>query len=184
MAAIPQRRRWTTEEFHSMVVTGFLHKNERVELVDGDIIDMAPIGSDHGSKVDWLTETFVPLFRKHAITRVQGAVQLDQYNQWSPDVCLLRRREDFYRHANPTAEDVLLVIEVSDSTLQYDRDVKIPRYARDNIPEAWIVNTSAQEIEVHTDPTPEGYASVSRIRDQPIRPSQLPELLVDMTTIF
>ncbi len=157
-----KRHRFTVEEYHAMAEAGLLSEDDRVELIEGEIIEMAPIGSRHHACVMRLDE----LLRRPGvpggyIVSVQGPVQLDEGNEVQPDVALLRRRPDFYAGELPQPEDALLIIEVSDTTLAYDRDVKLPRYARAGVPEVWIVDLQVRRVESHSDPSPEGY-SVSR----------------------
>ena len=125
------RHRFTVEEYHKMAEAGLLSEDDRVELIEGEVIEMAPIGSRHHACVMRLDE----LLRRPGvpggyIVSVQGPVRLDEGNELQPDLALLRRRPDFYAGEPPKPEDVLLIVEVSDATLSYDRDVKLPRYAR------------------------------------------------------
>ncbi len=156
------RHRFTVEEYHRMAEAGLLSEDDRVELIEGEIIEMAPIGSRHHACVMRLDELLRrPGVSGGYIVSVQGPVRLDEGNEVQPDLALLRRRPDFYAGELPDPEDVLLVVEVSDTTLAYDRDVKLPRYARAGIPEVWIVDLQGDRVESHSDPSPEGYG-VSR----------------------
>jgi len=152
------RHRFTVEEYHRMAEAGLLSEDDRVELIDGEIIEMTPIGSRHHACVMRLDE----LLRRPGvpggyIVSVQGPVQLDEGNEVQPDVALLRRRPDFYAGELPGPEDVLLIVEVSDTTLSYDRAVKLPRYARAGVPEVWIVDLEGRRIESHRALSPDGY---------------------------
>lgn len=138
MESWPQRHRITVDQYHRMGETGVLAPDARVELIEGEIIDMAPIGADHGSVVDQLTSLLVKAVGERAVVRVQGAVRLDQRSEPQPDVALLRPRADRYRGHQPLPQDLLLLVEVSDTTLRYDRDLKVPLYARHAIPEVWL----------------------------------------------
>jgi Uma2 family endonuclease len=136
----PQRHRITVDEYYRMAEIGVLAPDARVELIEGEIIDMAPIGTEHGSVVDLLNRHLVRAAGDSAIVRIQGAVRLSHITEPEPDVAVLRPRPDFYRHAHPRGSEILLLIEVSDSTLRYDRDIKVPLYARYGVAEVWIVD--------------------------------------------
>jgi Uma2 family endonuclease len=140
MESEPRRHRISVDEYYRMAEVGLLAPDARVELVEGEIIDMPPIGSLHGSVVDQLAQLLMSTVADRAIVRVQGAVRLNRMTEVQPDLALLAPRADFYRSAQPTGTDTLLVIEVSDSTLRYDREVKVPLYARHGVPEVWIVD--------------------------------------------
>jgi len=122
-----------------MAEVGLLAPDARVELIEGEIIDMAPIGIHHTSVVDRLTRWLMFAASDSAIVRVQGSFRLSGFTEPQPDVILLKPIEDFYWSRLATGDDTLLVIEVSDSTFRYDRKVKVPLYARYGIPEYWIV---------------------------------------------
>jgi Uma2 family endonuclease len=144
---LPRRHRISVDDYYRMAEVGLLAPDARVELIEGEVIDMAPTGSRHGSLVDILVERFVQAFAGKAIVRSQGAVQLDGFSQPQPDVALLKPRPDRYRSQNPSGRDTFLVIEVSDSTLLYDRQIKVPLYARHGVPEVWIVD--AEDSQLH-----------------------------------
>jgi Uma2 family endonuclease len=146
------RHRFTVAEYARMGQTGILSEDERVELVCGEVILMSPIGERHAACVDFLSQLITLRFRRSVIVRTQNPIQLDDYSEPQPDIAVLKYRDDFYRHAHPRPEDVLLVVEVSDSTLEFDRKVKVPLYAGAGIPEAWVVNLLEESIEVYSDP--------------------------------
>lgn len=155
--AEPTRRRISVYEYHAMGEAGILGVDERVELIDGEIITMSPIGPEHGASVDAGNYFLVSLVRNRAIVRVQGNVRLDEYNEPQPDFALLKWRDDFYRHELPGPDDVMLIIEVSDSSLSYDRNRKLALYARFGVPEVWIANIPARVVEVYRDPVDSEY---------------------------
>ena len=136
---------------------GVLGEDDRVELLGGEIVDMAPIGSRHLACVVALNHLLVEASGGRFFVSVQNPVRLSERDEPQPDLSLLRRRPDPGALAPPGPEDVLAVIEVSDTTLSYDRNVKLPLYARAGIPEAWIVDLAGQEVEVHHGPGPRGY---------------------------
>lgn len=158
MALELQRRTWTADDFDRMVETGVLTKDDHVELIEGEIVEMSPIGSPHVSAVNVLTALLVPQVAGRAIVQIQGSVRLSERSEPQPDVALLQWRDDFYRKALPTAADVLAVMEMAGSSVDTDRRIKIPLYGRAGIAEAWLVDLPAGVIEVHRDPSPEGYA--------------------------
>ena len=156
----PTRRRFSVDEYYAMADAGILAHDERVELIDGEIITMSPIGNQHGAAVDRANDFLVPLVTGRAIVRVQSHLRLDDHCQPEPDLMLLVRRDDFYSTEAPGASDVLLLIEVSHSSLSYDRRVKLALYARFDIPETWIANIPDRVIEVHRDPVDGRYTTV------------------------
>lgn len=166
----PRKHRITVHEYHRMAEEGLLAPDARVELIEGEIIDMAPIGPPHGSVVDELTYAFIHAVGRRAIVRVQGAVRLSERSEPQPDLALLKPRKDHYRRSQPAPSDTLLLIEVSDSTLRYDRHIKVPLYARHGIPEAWIIDTRAGKLHVFRSPKKGAYTDVSSTS----RPAVLP----------
>jgi Uma2 family endonuclease len=146
------RHSFTVAEYARMGQFGIFSEDKRVELVCGEIIEMSPIGERHAGCVDTLDELLRERLGRRVNVRVQNPIRLDEYSEPQPDIAVLKRREDFYRHAHPGPEDVLLVIEVSDTTLEYDRKVKVPLYARVGIHETWVVNLSEEHIETYADP--------------------------------
>ena len=146
-------RRFTPAEFLALVEVGILTSSDRVELLDGVIIEMAPIGDPHAGTVDIYTEMLPSGADRGTLLRVQGPLELDEHSRLYPDLMLLRRRADFYRTETPRPEDVLLLIEVAYSSVGYDRHEKLPRYAQAGIPEVWITVLPERIIEAHTEPS-------------------------------
>ena len=180
-----ERHRWTVAEYHRMAETGMLAPDARVELIDGEIIDMAPIGPVHASIVDQLTVLMVRAVADAAIVRVQSPVELSDRSEPEPDLTLLRPRADFYRRAQPGPGDVLLAIEVADSTLARDRDVKRPLYARHGIPECWIVDVGGEYVLACRGPAGDGYAEESILEDVRAVPiGALEGVRVDLSGLF
>ena len=159
------KRLFTVGEYHKMVGTGILNEEDRVELIRGEIVQMSPIGPVHAACVDRLNELFMLRLAGRVIVRVQNPVELDDMSEPQPDLTLLQRRPDFYQAGHPQSEDVLLLVEVADTTVQSDRDIKIPLYAEDNISEVWLVNVDERCLEVYRDPTTEGYQNVRRLEE-------------------
>lgn len=156
-----RRRRFTVEEYHRMGEAGILGEGERVELIEGEIVEMNPIGSRHAACVKGLTSLLGRLLGDELLLDVQNPVRLDGGLEPQPDLAVVRARD--YRDSLPVPEDVLLVIEVSDTTLRYDRNVKLPLYARAGIKEAWIVDLPNKAIERHNDPSQTGYGRMQRV---------------------
>ena len=181
------RRRFCVRDFYLMDKAGVFCENDRVELIDGEIIEMAPIGSYHNGCVTTLTHIFVRVVPDGVRVQVQGAVQMDESTMFQPDLAILRPREDDYFESNPTPEDVMLVIEVSDSTVAHDRNVKIPKYAQSGVPEVWQVNLPYGFIDRFVDPDPATgrYRSVMRhSRGQTIAAMLLPNAKLDVSDIL
>jgi Uma2 family endonuclease len=147
-----------------MAEVGLLTEDDRVELIDGEIVEMAPIGDRHAGTVDYLAALCFSRLQNVAQVRVQNPILLSKHSELQPDVALLRPRADFYRGAHPGPADVLLVIEVADTTGAYDRAVKLPLYASSGVPEVWLVDLDGGRVEVHRAPRPEGYSEVRILR--------------------
>lgn len=152
MSAQLERWHFNVDQYYRLAEAGVLQPDDRVELIDGEIIRMPPIGSPHAARVTRISYLLHDVFQGRAIISVQNPVRLDDFSEPVPDVALLQPREDFYAAHHPTPEDVLLIVEVSDSTLLTDRNVKVPLYARAEIPEVWLVNLPKQVIEVFSEP--------------------------------
>lgn len=179
------RRPITVTEYHRMGEVGILGERDHVELIEGELVAMSPIGSYHHGTVNQLTHSLVHAVGEHAVVSVQGPVRLDDFSEPEPDFALLRPRPDFYRDAHPRPADVLLLIEVADTSLNYDRAVKRALYARHAIPEFWIVNLNAGEVEVCREPKADAYASMERFgRDGAVEPALLPGVRIQLSTLF
>jgi Uma2 family endonuclease len=189
MSAVPDSwipfHRFTVHEFHRMAEVGVLAPDVRVELIEGEIIDMASMGSWHCGTVDWLTEMFCRRLHEHTNIRTQGAVRLSRLSEPEPDVALLKRRADFYRDAHPSAQDTVLIVEVSDSSLRVDRMVKIPLFAHWGVPEVWIVDGVHERLHFYRAPRGGEYTEVSST-DKPgvVVLAALPNVTVDLSDLF
>lgn len=160
MSTQPARRPFTTSEYHRLIEIGILTENDRVELLNGEVIEMAPIGPRHAACVDRLAEFLQGKIRKQGIIRVQSLIELSEHSEPEPDITVLSRSSDFYVGGHPTPADILIVIEVADATLDTDRRVKLPAYARAGIPEVWLVNLIEDRIEVHSRPNRDVYQEI------------------------
>ena len=179
------RRRFTADDYHRMAACGILAEDDRVELLDGDIVEMTPIGPRHLARVDRLNDLLAHRFHGRAIVRVQGSIRLDPRSEPQPDLTLLKHRPDFYDRIATGPGDVLLMIEVGDTSADFDREVKLPLYARDGIPEVWLVNLSGGRLEVYA--TPEGaiYRDACFLeRGESIAPTAFPDLVLQLDDIL
>jgi|GraSoiStandDraft_8_1057269.scaffolds.fasta_scaffold26877_2 Uma2 family endonuclease len=175
MAVPIQKQLWTIDEFERAWDDGAFPPDARLELIRGEIVEMSPIGNRHFVCVMLLGDLLADLKPK-GISSIQGPLRLPlQESVPQPDAVVFRRRKDFAARP-PRGKDALLVVEVSDSTLAYDRDVKMPLYAEVGIPEAWLVDLKSNRIVVHRRPTPEGYQDVrAYARGESVTPEAFPE---------
>ncbi|MEG4208381.1 Uma2 family endonuclease [Microcoleus sp. Pol7_A1] len=155
-----QKRLFTVKEYHLMTEAGILSEGDRVELIEGEIVKMAAIGTRHASSVKRLTRRFSLIPEDRATLGVQDPIQLTERTEPQPDVVLLQPRADYYATAHPVPSEVLLLVEVSDSTVDYDRDVKVSIYARSLIQEVWLVDLVENCLEVYRQPCPNGYIAI------------------------
>jgi Uma2 family endonuclease len=180
MAADPMvelRRRFTVEEYERMGEVGIFDPADRVELLDGEIVTMSPIGPKYAGVVNRIAACLFRSLDDRATVIVQNPLRLLPRSEPQPDLVVARFRRDFYQSAHPTAEDVLLVIEVADSSLRTDRAVKLPIYARQGIGEVWIVDLAADVVHVHTDPVHGAYREVCTVRSgETLKPRMVPDL--------
>lgn len=154
-----KRRRFSVKEYHRMIEVGILTKRDRVELLEGEIVEMSPIGDPHQGTVDRLNHLLHSRPAARVIIRIQGPILLASVeSEPQPDVALLEPRQDFYTTRRPEPDDVLLVIEVMDSSVQRDRRVKLPLYARAGIVEVWLLDLNTDRVEVHRRRNIGGYA--------------------------
>ncbi|AFY71286.1 protein of unknown function DUF820 [Thalassoporum mexicanum PCC 7367] len=179
------RKLFTVEQYHRMHEVGVLTDADRVELIRGEIIQMSPIGSKHAACVFRLNKLFSDLLGDRVIVGVQSPVVLPTDSEPQPDVCLLRRKDDYYESAHPTPADVYLLVEVADTTIDFDRQTKMPLYAEAGIKELWIVNLNDQCIEVHHQPATDRYAEVSSYdRTQNLFPQAFPAVTIAVAQIL
>lgn len=179
------RRYFTVDEYHRMGEAGVFSENDRVELIEGEILKMSPIGSRHAASVKRLTKQFNNLLGDRAIVSVQDPIVLSDFSEPEPDIAILKPRDDFYGAAHPGASDVLLVIEVADTSLAYDHEIKLPAYARSGIPEIWIANLPAETVEAHTELLNGSYRTVrSYRRGDSITPLHFPDLSISVVSII
>ena len=181
----PSNHLFSVEDWHKMGNMGLFAQNTRLELIEGEIIDMGPIGSLHAGQVNRLNYLFNRQIADSAIISVQNPVTLGDSSEPQPDLMVLRPDPHFYSEKHPTPQDVLLLIEVSDSTLTYDRNVKKPLYARYGIVEYWVVNLKNDCIEVYLNPQAQDYTLIHIMRrGKVIIPSQLPHISIGVSDVL
>ena len=175
-----RRVRFTVEQYDRMGETGILPDDPRLELLYGHIIAREPTGSRHAGTVDRLTMLWTSRLGQRVIVRVQNPVQFpEEDSELQPDIMLLKPRADFYADAHPLADDVLLLIEVADTSLRLDRRVKLPLYARVGIPETWLCDLVTGRVDVHRHAADGRYHSVrSLTRGQTLAPTAFPHIHV------
>jgi Uma2 family endonuclease len=179
------RRRLTADEYQRMIRVGILREGERIELLDGEMYQMSARSASHLSCVMRLNYWINPRLGDRAIVSPHGPFRLSAYSEPEPDLALFRYRDDFYGGALPTAEDVLLIIEVADSTLRHDRDRKLSLYAAGGVAEVWIVDLRRRQVFVYRDPTPDGYRqSITYTEGASISPLAFPDLVIGWEDIF
>jgi Uma2 family endonuclease len=180
-----QRRKLSVDDFHRMGEAGILGEDDRIELIDGELIEMAPIGVLHAAIVNELAGILITAVGRGGIVSIQNPLALPPHNEPQPDISLLKHRPDKYRTSLPSAEDVLLVIEVADTTLRYDRDIKAPLYARHGIPEVWVVDLQRESVTVYRQPGPEGYREITTAASAAVlTPLWLPNVQLDLAQLW
>lgn len=179
------RRLFTVDDYHRMGEAGVFGPEDRVELLEGEIIAMSPIGDRHAACVNRMTQLFSNRVGKLAIVAVQNPVRLNRQSEPEPDVALLRPRADFYGGGTPTPKDVLLLVEAMDTTHEYDRGEKIPAYAKAAVVEVWLVDLPGQAVEVYREPGADAYGRVQSFgRGQTLVPSMFPDMRIAVDDIL
>jgi Uma2 family endonuclease len=182
----PARHKLDADDFYRMAEAGIFSKHDRIELIDGDLIDMAPIGQGHEAVVMGLNEALVLACQGRAIVSPQNSLRLNLLNVSQPDFAVLRRRADFYATGDrPGPADVLLLIEVADSSLAFDRTVKLPLYARAGIAEYWIVDLKQSVLNAYRQPVADVYAEATEHRaGERVALANAPEIVVGLNLVF
>ncbi len=179
------KHKLTSQQYHLMAEAGILAQSDRVELIYGEIIDMSPIGRKHSACVARLTDVLVTEFHGKAIIWVQNSIHLDDASEPQPDLVLLKSRPDFYEEELPKPSDILLIIEVADSTISYDRDIKMPLYAAAGIGEFWLVDVNNRTLTSYILPAPSGYRNSHCYRINESIPIQaFPDQAIAWSDIF
>jgi Uma2 family endonuclease len=185
VVVVPERTRISADRYQKMVATGVLTKYDRIELIDGDMLNMSPIGLSHSAVTARLNKLLVLSVGDAAIVSPGGSVRLDEYSVPQPDLMLLKPREDFYAGQIPTAPDVLLLVEISDSSLAVDQGIKRALYSRHGVAEYWVVDMPGKRIHVYREPMVDGYAQALEctLRDV-LSLRGLPRVKVTAGTLF
>jgi len=179
------RKRFTVDDYYRMGEAGILTSTDRVELIEGEIIEMSPIGDRHAMSVNRATMIFARGLGDRVVVSVQNAAHMDRYNEPQPDVVLIRPREGFYGKGHPNPEDVVLLIEVSDTTLRFDRNVKLPVYARNSIREVWIVDLKSDVVHVFREPKGSTYVSIeTKTRNESISTQAFPDFSISVDDLL
>jgi len=183
---LPARHKLTVDEYHQMADAGIFGENHRIELIDGDLIDMAPIGQGHMAVVNGLNRALVLACGDKAIVSPQNSVRLDRSSAPQPDFAILRPRADFYAIGERAgAADVFLLVEVADSSLTFDRTVKLPLYAKAGIPEYWIVDLRHRTVEAYRSPSADGYGQMTTHKGgDRLALAAAPDIVVELYLVF
>mgnify|MGYP003382241006 CR=1 FL=1 len=180
--AVPYHR-WSVEEYHQMAQAGLLDETDRVELIEGELIDMAPIGSKHAFRVDSIARALQRAAGTSFLVRVQNPILLGELSELQPDIAVVKDKN--YSEAHPGPEDVLLIVEVSDTTLAYDRDVKLSLYARRGIPEVWLLDVNAGELTVYREPAEGQYRLIRKpTRAEAVSPTLVPAVAISLAEVL
>lgn len=178
------KKLFTIDDYYRIAETGVFAPDDRVELIEGEILEMSPIGPRHAACVNRLTRAFRPIDDR-AVLSVQNPTHLNLYNAPQPDLLVLKPREDFYAGGHPVPEDVLLAVEVSETTLRYDQRVKVPLYARTGIREVWVVDVTADRLYVYRDARDGAYQAVSTLgRGESVAPVAFPDFVLKVDSIL
>lgn len=179
------RHRFDVEDFHRMAEAGVFGEDDRVELLEGEIVEMSPIGSRHAACVKRLNAAFAGALAGRAVVSVQDPIRLGPWSEPQPDVALLRPRADYYAGEHPGPADVLLVVEVAESSVDTDRRYKVPLYAAAGIPEVWLVDLVERRIDICTEPDAGGYRHVREAAaGDVIAPLTFAHLTMDVDTLL
>jgi Uma2 family endonuclease len=179
------RYRFSVEEYLRMGEAGILTEDDRVELIDGEIIDMPPIGRPHSGAVNRVANLFVRRLGERVVLAVQNPIRIGDFSLPQPDIALLRPRDDFYANAYAIPDDILLLVEVAESSVRYDRDKKLPLYAAAGVRESWLVDIPARRLVLCREPSAEGYRQVSEPADlTQVACAALPDCPIDLRGLF
>ena len=180
-----KKRNFTVDDYYHLADVGILDEDDRIELIDGEIVLMSPINVPHAYCVKAFTREFYMTASEQAVISVQDPIHLNENSEPQPDVVLLRSRDDFYAEAHPTPDDILLLVEVADSSLNRDRQKARDTYAKHGIPEVWIANLPDGCVERYRNPAEDGYQDVARFeRGDGISPALLPNVRIEVDDIL
>lgn len=185
MVTSPSRKLFTVDEYYRMLDVGVIRPDDRIELIEGEIVQMAPMSCKHGGCITYLIQVLNELVNGKAIVNSQIPLHLNDYSEPEPDVCILKNREDFYRNAHATPKDILLVIEVSLSTLSYDLNAKIPMYANSGVIEVWVVDLENEEVHQFTEPLDGEYQNhIIHQKNETVQAQQIESAVLSVNDIL
>jgi len=185
MPVLAEKYLFSVADYYRMAEAGILGEDDRVELIEGEIVQMTPVGSRHASCVNRLNVLFSQRSDSPFIICVQNPIRLGNLTEPQPDIVLAKPRDDYYESCHPTPDDILLLVEIADSSIEYDRQTKIPLYARHGIPESWLVDLVQRTIEIYTNPTETGYLTQNEMKKGDVfSPLAFPELQVSVEEII
>ncbi|HEX3126981.1 MAG TPA: Uma2 family endonuclease [Thermoanaerobaculia bacterium] len=183
--AEPVKRLFTVSEYHSLADAGILTEDDRVELIEGEIFQMAAIGNRHAGCVKRLNRLLSRALADRVLLGIQDPIEVDDYSEPEPDISILHPRADDYSSSHPSPKEIFLVIEVADSSARFDRLKKIPVYARNGILEAWLVDLTTDRVEMYREPSAMGYRQVQQLRaGDRISPLAFPDLVLEVGEIL
>ena len=179
-------RKFTVDEYHTMIQSGILHEDDRVELLEGEIVEMSPISSRHAACVNNFTRLFSTLnLNQKIVLAVQNPIILGSHTEPQPDVALLKPRQDMYQSQHPTAKDIYLLIEVTETSHHIDRDRKLPLYAEAGIAEVWLVDLSQEVVERYLEPQGDAYQRIEKyVAGQELSPQAFPDFRLAVKDIL
>ena len=180
-----QRYRFTRRIYHALIEAGVFDENSRVELVQGDLVTMAAINPRHASAVDRLTNLLAAGVGRRAIVRVQNPFGIGDDSEPEPDLQLLKPDPDYYADRHPGPDEIYLAVEVSHTTVRYDREVKVPLYGKAGVAEMWLLDLNVNALEVYRTPSANGYDSMRRLKagDQ-VSPLAFPDLILEVAALL
>ncbi|MGB3508287.1 MAG: Uma2 family endonuclease [Microcoleaceae cyanobacterium] len=179
------KRQFNVEEYNKMPQAGILKEDERVELIRGEILKMSPVGRHHAACVNRLTRLFSQKLGDRVLVSVQNPVELDNYSEPEPDIALLKLKADFYESGHPQSQDLFLIVEVADSTIKFDHEVKVPLYAENNVIEVWLVDINEECLEVYRQPIGNSYKQVQKLeRGENLFVQRFPDINIQVDEIL
>ncbi|NJO18081.1 MAG: Uma2 family endonuclease [Thioploca sp.] len=179
------RHKLQITQFHQMRVAGIFRSEDRIELLEGELIDMPPIGPAHSGKTNQLSRLLLQAVGNTAIVSVQNPVMLSEDSESQPDLAILRWREDFYATTHPQPQDILLIVEIADTTASVDRTYKIPLYAQYNIPEVWLLDLQKRQLEIYRQPEADHYRYILiPKRDETVDLLLLPNITLELKAMW
>lgn len=179
-----KRKLFSVTDYYKMLETGLLSEQDRVELIHGEIIRISPIGSKHGGYVKTIANLITRKLGHQITISVQDPVRSSEFSEPEPDVAVLKNRDDFYTESHPTPKDVYFLVEVADTSIGYDFDVKLPLYAAAGIPEVWILDVNAQTITQHSQPDANAYLEVDILKKGMNLKCTVLDFVLDLGVVF